>query len=653
MSENLVVYYAPEIELSSFKLLLKEKSIYLREITPSNLEYIKTGEDLNIFLINNEFADGMNKEISELIACPDYSNVIIFLNGDQKQKSNKIYDEEKVFLYLKEPIEEYELLKAIKSGFNYLNSTYECKWLYSKVDYQTRELSSLNEIGMALSSEQDYDKLLDLILSKSREVTNCDAGSLYLLEKTDDVGDRLIFKLVQNDTLSHLEFEEYSLPITRTSLAGYVTLTGEFLAMEDAYKIPKDVDYTFNKAFDLKFNYRTKSMLVVPMKDHKNKIIGVLQLINRKKSKGVILASDLVVENEVISFDEKTFGLVNSLASQAAVSIENNLLYQDIQNLFEGFVKASVLTIEQRDPTTCGHSERVSLLTVGLAEVANRTTSGKYRDLNLTSDQLRELRYAGLLHDFGKVGVREGVLVKADKLYPGELEYIRSRFDFIRKSMECEYLERKISVIHDKKVDDYQKYFDEIDKELKEELIKLDTYIKEIEKANIPTVLDKESADELANIAGKMYQDYNGDEHHYLTLQELNLLSIRKGTLNDKERQEIESHVIHSYEFLKNIPWTKEFENIPDIAHAHHEKLNGSGYPLRIDEEKIPVQSKMMAITDIYDALTAKDRPYKRAVPHEKALDILGYEVKGNLVDSDLFDMFVGGMVYGLVHEEG
>ena len=144
MSENLVVYYAPEIELSSFKLLLKEKSIYLREITPSNLEYIKTGEDLNIFLINNEFADGMNKEISELIACPDYSNVIIFLNGDQKQKSNKIYDEEKVFLYLKEPIEEYELLKAIKSGFNYLNSTYECKWLYSKVDYQTRELSSLN-----------------------------------------------------------------------------------------------------------------------------------------------------------------------------------------------------------------------------------------------------------------------------------------------------------------------------------------------------------------------------------------------------------------------------------------------------------------------------------------------------------------------------
>ncbi|MGR3303392.1 MAG: HD-GYP domain-containing protein [Candidatus Scalindua sp.] len=653
MSENLIVYYAPEIELNPFESLLREKSIYMREITPSNLENIKSGEDLNIFLINSKFADCMNKEMSELIACPDYSNAIIFINGDQKQKSNKICDDEKVFLYLKEPIEEYELLKAVKSGFSYLHSRLECKRLHSDLDYQIRELSSLNEIGIALSAEQDYDKLLDLILSKSREVTNCDAGSLYLLENTDDIGNRLIFKLVQNDTLANLEFEEYSLPITRTSLAGYVTLTGEFLNLEDAYKIPKDVDYTFNKAFDMKFKYRTKSMLVVPMKDHKNKIIGVLQLINRKKSKGVVLASDSVVENEAISFDENTFGLVNSLASQAAVSIENNLLYQDIQNLFEGFVKASVLAIEQRDPTTCGHSERVSSLTVRLAEVADRTTSGKYRDTHFTRDQLKEIRYAGLLHDFGKVGVRENVLVKAKKLYPGEMEYVRSRFDFIKKSMECKYLEKKLSVIHDKKVDDYVKYFKEIDNELEEELTKLDAYVKKIEEANIPTILEDEMFDELTNIADNVYQDYSGEKRNYLTPHELNLLSIRKGTLDENERHDIESHVIHSYEFLKNIPWTKELENIPDIAHAHHEKLDGSGYPLKLDGEKIPVQAKMMTITDIYDALTAQDRPYKKAASHERALDIIGYEVNGSLVDADLFDMFVKEKVYELVHEEG
>ena len=653
MSENLIVYYAPEIELNPFESLLRKKSIYMREITPSNMENIKSGEDLNIFLINSKFADCMNKEMSELIACPDYSNAIIFINGDQKQKSNKICDDEKVFLYLKEPIEEYELLKAVKSGFSYLHSRLECKRLHSDLDYQIRELSSLNEIGIALSAEQDYDKLLDLILSKSREVTNCDAGSLYLLENTDDIGNRLIFKLVQNDTLANLEFEEYSLPITRTSLAGYVTLTGEFLNLEDAYKIPKDVDYTFNKVFDMKFNYRTKSMLVVPMKDHKNKIIGVLQLINRKKSKGVVLASDSVVENEVISFDENTFGLVNSLASQAAVSIENNLLYQDIQNLFEGFVKASVLAIEQRDPTTCGHSERVSSLTVRLAEVADRTTSGKYRDTYFTRDQLKEIRYAGLLHDFGKVGVRENVLVKAKKLYPGEMEYVRSRFDFIKKSMECKYLEKKLSVIHDKKVDDYVKYFKEIDNELEEELTKLDAYVKKIEEANIPTILEDEMFDELTNIADNVYQDYSGEKRNYLTPHELNLLSIKKGTLDENERHDIESHVIHSYEFLKNIPWTKELENIPDIAHAHHEKLDGSGYPLKLDGEKIPVQAKMMTITDIYDALTAQDRPYKKAASHERALDIIGYEVNGSLVDADLFDMFVKEKVYELVHEEG
>ncbi|ODS31618.1 MAG: hypothetical protein SCARUB_03251 [Candidatus Scalindua rubra] len=839
MSENLIVYYAPEIELNPFESLLREKSIYLREITPSNLENIKSGEDLNIFLINNKFADCMNKEMSELIVCPDYSNAIIFINGDQKQKSNKICDDKKVFLYLKKPIEEYELLKAIKSGFSYLHSRLECKRLHSELGYQTRKLSSLNEIGMALSAEQDYDKLLDLILlksreitncdagslylveedeggermlsfklvqndtltnltlnehtlpitkknmagyvvitgkyvnlkdaynipegeeyvfydeidrefnyrtksmlvipmrdhnnkiigvlelinrkkakdvrltseaivdaevipfdektwglvnslagqaaivlsqtiqkmyelqelnnigialsaeqdydklldlilAKSREVTNCDAGSLYLWEETKDEGNRLIFKLVQNDTLPNLKFQEYALPLTRTSMAGYVALTGEFVNLEDVYNVPKDADYTFNKIFDMKFKYRTKSMLVIPMKDHKNKIIGVLQLINRKKSKNVRLTSETIVDAEVIPFDEKTFGQVNSLASQAAVSIENNILYQNIRNLFEGFVKASVLAIEQRDPTTCGHSERVSVMTVGLAKLVDRTASGRYKDAHFTRDQIKEIRYAGLLHDFGKVGVRENVLVKAKKLYPHDLKFIRSRFDFIKKSTECKYLEKKIGVIYDKKINNYQKYFDEIDKELMEELIKLDNYLKEIEEANEPTILEDEMFNEITNIATKVYQDYNREERHFLTPHELNFLSIRKGTLDEEERLQIESHVVHSYEFLEKIPWTKELEAVPNIAYAHHEKLNGNGYPLKIKGDRIPIQSKMMTIADIYDALTARDRPYKKAVPHERALDIIGYEVKGKLVDADLFDMFVKGKAYEL-----
>ncbi len=272
--------------------------------------------------------------------------------------------------------------------------------------------------------------------------------------------------------------------------------------------------------------------------------------------------------------------------------------------------------------------------------------------MHFTSDQLKEIRYACLLHDFGKVGVRENVLVKANKLYHYEVKYITSRFDFIKKTMECKFLEKKISLIHDRKIDNYQKCLDEMDDELKEELQKLDAYLREIEEANIPTILEDDLLSELRNIADKMYRDYSGETLPYLTPHEVKLLSIRKGTLDEKERQEIESHVIHSYEFLKEIPWTKELENVPDIVHAHHEKLNGNGYPLKIKEDKIAIQSRMMTIADLYDALTAQDRPYKKATPQERALEIIGYEVKGNLVDSDLFDMFVKGKVYELVHEK-
>jgi len=638
--------------LDPFKSLLGGEGINLMEIIPSDLAEYKPCEGLKIFLINDEFVNNMNKEESGLIFCSDNSNIVICINRRGKSNIAEFCDEDKIFFYLKEPVEDAELLKALKSGFVYLHSKRESEGLHSALDTRTSELSSLNEIGISLSSEKNYDTLLGLILSKSREITNCDAGSLYLLDRTRETGNSLIFKLVQNDSLTNLEFKEYALPLTRSSLAGYVALTGEFINLDDVYHIPDDVDYSFNKAFDNKFNYRTKSMLVIPMKDHKSKTIGVLQLINRKKSKNVKLTSGSAVEDEVRPFDEKTFGLINSLASQAAVSIENSLLYQNIQNLFEGFVKASVLTIEQRDPTTCGHSERVSSLTVGLAEVVDRISSGKYKDIHFSHDHLKEIRYAGLLHDFGKIGVCENVLVKANKLYPDEIKYVRSRFDFIKKSMECKYLEKKLSMVRDNKVDDYQEYFKEIDNELKEELIKLDIYIEGIEKANIPTILEDGLFDELKNISDKVYQDYSGVECNYLTPYEFNLLSIKKGTLDENERNEIESHVVHSYEFLKKIPWTKEFENIPDIAHAHHEKLNGEGYPLGINEDEIPIQSKMMAITDIYDALTAQDRPYKKAVPHNKALDIIGYDVKGNLVDSDLFDMFVKEKVYELVHED-
>lgn len=314
--------------------------------------------------------------------------------------------------------------------------------IWTKTIQKIFELSDLNKIGIALSSEQDYDKLLALILSKSREITSCDAGSLYVLEETKEGEKELVFKLTQNDSLANLPFHEYTLAVDKTSIAGYVALTGKVVNLADVYNVPEEADYSYNKEFDKKFNYRSKSMLVIPMKDHKGKTIGVVQLLNRKSSRNIKLVNEDIVKIEVITFDERSIEMVNSLASQASVAIENNLLYQNIRKLFEGFVKASVHAIEQRDPTTFGHSERVAAMTVRLAELVDKTTKGKFRDVYFTKDQMKEIRYAGLLHDFGKVGVRENVLVKAKKLYPENLELIKNRFAFIKMSIECGYLKK-------------------------------------------------------------------------------------------------------------------------------------------------------------------------------------------------------------------
>lgn len=522
--------------------------------------------------------------------------------------------------------------------------------LDERVREQVKDISDLIQIGIALSAEKDYDKLLNLILSKSMELVNCDGGSLYILEEGKGSERNLAFKIVENLSISDMSLNEHLLPVNKSSIAGFVACTGEIINLEDVYNVTDSQEYTFNKKFDERLNYRTKSMLVVPMKDHKGNIIGILQLINRKKSRNTKLTSNEIVEAEVVPFDKKSIELVNSLASQAAKCIETGILYQNIKTLFDGFVRASAHAIEQRDPTTSGHSERVASMLVGMAELINKATVGKYKDVNFTEEQIKELRYAGLLHDFGKVGVRENVLVKEKKLYPLDLEVIKNRFAFIMKSVECKYIKKITDLKYNKDSDKYRNEINEINKELKDEMEKLDNYVNVIIKANEPSFLEEEVIDEIKQISDKVYLDYNNEEHHYLTPNELNFLCIKKGTLDEKERREIESHVTYSYEFLKKIPWTKELERIPDIAHAHHEGLSGRGYPLKLRGDKIPLVSKIMSIVDIYDALTARDRPYKKAVPNERALDIIRSEVKNNILDADLFDLFVKERVYELVN---
>jgi HD-GYP domain-containing protein (c-di-GMP phosphodiesterase class II) len=410
--------------------------------------------------------------------------------------------------------------------------------------------------------------------------------------------------------------------------------------------LPEGVPYSINRKFDEDSGYRTKSVLAVPMRNQKGEIVGVVQLINAKKERKVKLDSINAVTAQVTPFPVRQQEVLTSLASQAAVAFENSQLYAAIQKLFEGFVRASVIAIEARDPTTSGHSFRVANLTVGLAEAVDKAATGPYADIHFSRAEMKEIRYASLLHDFGKVGVREEVLVKAKKLYPSQFELIQQRFHFVKRTLEAESLKSRLQYALEKGRDEYIKQAAELDSQLAERMKELDQYFEVVLKSNEPTVLAEGNFERLTEIAARQYLDWDGGEQPLLTGDEVRLLSIRKGSLDDTERLQIESHVVHSYNFLKQIPWTREIRNIPEIARGHHEKLNGRGYPYKLSAPEIPVQTRVMTISDIFDALAASDRPYKKAVPPERALEILGFAVKDGELDPHLFQLFLDAKVY-------
>ncbi|MGH9702595.1 MAG: HD domain-containing phosphohydrolase, partial [Candidatus Acidiferrales bacterium] len=418
------------------------------------------------------------------------------------------------------------------------------------------------------------------------------------------------------------------------------------LNLPDAYEIPADRPFKFNEKYDQTSGYRTRSVLTLPMKNPKGEVLGVLQLINSKRNPKAKLETIEDIEREVQAFPERWARLTLSLASQAAVAYENNKLYNSIESLFEGFVKAAVTAIEQRDPTTSGHSLRVSTLTEGLAETVNRVQTGPYAPAQFTREQMKEIRYAALLHDFGKVGVREEVLVKAKKLYPFQLEIVRQRFDYIRKEMEAQTAQRKVQLLLERQREEALAQIGLIDNEFQLALKEVDDYFQFILRVNEPTVMPEGKFDQLLEISQKRFFDPHGEERPYLSPEEVRYLSIPKGSLDPEERTQIESHVVHTVNFLSQIPWTKELKQVPQIARAHHETLNCTGYPYKLKGDEIPLPAKMMTICDIFDALSASDRPYKKAVPVDRALKILEEGVRNNELDADLFQLFLGAKIY-------
>lgn len=508
-----------------------------------------------------------------------------------------------------------------------------------------RELSELNAIGIQLSAERNLDVLLETILTKAREITGSDAGSLYLVEDAPDTSRRLRFALAQNESVE-IPFRSVTLPLDGESVAGHVALTGSVVNLADAYEPPAGSPFKINRWFDEHAKYRTKSMLVVPLRTPQGEVIGALQLINCKAERRGPLRSTEEAEAYVRPYGDRHVRLAGSLASQAAVALANRRLYESINQLFDGFVKASVTAIESRDPTTFGHSFRVAELTVGLAEAVERAGSGVFRAVRFNPDELRELRYAALLHDFGKVGVREHVLVKSKKLYPADLERIRHRIELLMRDLELGVARRKLDWISRRGRDGFNLQAAKLDADLAAAIAELDEALDVVLTVNEPSVQPQDFTSSLLKITARSWEDHRGQRRTVLTPEEASILAITKGSLTDSERREIQQHVVHTFQFLAQIPWTREFRRIPEIARSHHEKLDGSGYPFGFRGDQIPLQSRMMTIADIYDALTATDRPYKKAVRVEEALDTLRDEQRNGALDGALLDVFIEARVF-------
>jgi response regulator RpfG family c-di-GMP phosphodiesterase len=504
-----------------------------------------------------------------------------------------------------------------------------------------RHFQELNRVGRALSAERNILKSQDSILTTMRRLTNADSASLWLITVGDDGEPRLFLSASQSTSIDS-PYQAFNVPVDEASVVGYAVMTGSSLVYDDAYNPPPGKPHG-GKGFDAQYGYRTKSMLTVPMRNYNNEVVGAVQLINAKRS----LETKLTVDNvpdEVVSFSSEDLEMIESIASQAAIAIDNKNLSDSIELLLDDFVRTSLSALQLRDPTSAGRAYRVEALTTGLARAVSHMEVGKYRDVRLTEDQLKELRYACLLHDIGKIGVREHILVKTKKLLPGQLEAIQARFDFIVRSAQVKFATEKLDVKHNGK--GTSQTLEDIDGRLAQEIDQLHRWLSAVVQANEPSVLTEEAASILEQLSKQTYSDLSGTAHPMLDPQEFSLLSIRRGVLDPEERLEMESHVTYSFQFVNTIPWPPSMRNIPEIVYTHHERLDGSGYPRGLTGDQISVQTRMLTIADIYDALTVQDRPYKRAVPAAVALEILRAEANAGKLDKDLLDIFVTKEVF-------
>ena len=503
---------------------------------------------------------------------------------------------------------------------------------------QTRKLI---DIGIALSAEKNISVLLELIVDSAREFTNADGGTLYLVSEDES---SLEFEIVQTDSLNirmgGKTGEEINWPPVslykedgspnKENVSADVAISKKLVNIPDVYDV-EGFNFEGTRKFDESTGYRSKSMLVIPMLNHENEIIGVLQLINARD----------IDSNETIPFPDDDIDLTASVASQAAIALTNVRLIQDLKDLFDSFIKTIATAIDEKSPYTAGHITRVANLTMEIAHVVNKTKWGKYGDLTFNEDELEELRLAAWMHDVGKITTPEHVVDKSTKLEKifDRVELLQVRFDAIKYQAYSEWYEKKAELIESKGNDPEE--IKKLDEEYSGKISQIETDAEFCIKANTPgEFMEDEAIEHLIEISKKTF-NLGGETRHYLSEDELENLSIKRGTLNVSDRKIIENHAMMTLKMLNELPFSKKLKHVPAYAASHHEKLDGTGYPLKMKGEEISSQARIMAIADIFEALTAKDRPYKKPMMLSQAIKILGFMVKDDHIDGDFVEIFL------------
>jgi len=504
-----------------------------------------------------------------------------------------------------------------------------------KIKNLENRIHRLNEIGMALSTESDSNKLFEMILEEARNITNADGRTLYSKNKEGN----LKFEILRNDTMNtimggssnkEIPFDPVKLWVddstpNQSNVSAYVALTGETVNIKDAYQ-EAGFDFSGTKSYDEKTGYHSKSFLTVPLKNHENEIIGVMQLINARDE-----------DNEVVPFDKDMQEQIESLASQGAVALTNKKLVGELKTLFEAFIQLIATAIDKKSEYTGGHCSRVPVITMMLADAVAKTKSGKYKDFSMTEEERYELYIAAWLHDCGKVATPPHVVDKGTKLETifDRIELVKTRMEILKRDVEIDFLKRQLNGS-----------LPEFDEKYKKAIKEIDENIKFIEACNIGGEFMKSELQDKIVAISKQKLFLNNKEMNILTDNEVRNLNITKGTLLPEERDIINDHISITIDMLEELPYPKNLKNIPEFAGGHHEKMDGTGYPKGLKADQMSPQAKIMAIADIYEALTAADRPYKDGKKLSQAMRIMGFMKNDYHIDEDLFEIFVNSGVY-------